>query len=160
MRELTGDLKDLVDAYRRGPTLLTESLRDIDAGALNTRRPGSDWSIKDNVLHLGDMEMVRSIRIRAIIAEDEPVLAPVDQDRWTRRLQYLWRSPEAALALFDHLVFANVELLRWCDRTAWDRTGQHPELGAVTVRFLVERGIAHVAEHVAEISATREALRK
>ena len=160
MRELTAELNALVQAYGRGPALLNEAIRGLDAGAINARRPGSDWSIRDNVLHLADMELVRAVRIRLIIAEEQPALGSVDEGLWTRRLQYLWRSVEAAIALFDHLCFATTELVRWSDRTAWERAGIHPELGVVTVRDLVTRGVAHVEEHVAGIGAIRGAIGK
>ncbi|MFN0148461.1 MAG: DinB family protein [Dehalococcoidia bacterium] len=160
MRPLPPDLKALVDAYGHGPSLLNEAIRGLDAGAINARRPGSDWSIRDNVLHVADMELLRAVRIRAVIAEEQPVLVSVDETLWTRRLQYLWRSVEAAISLFDHLCFTTVELLRWSDKAAWERTGAHPELGAVTVRELVARGAAHVDEHAAAIRVIREAIGK
>ena len=160
MRELSGELKALVEAYSRGPALLNEAIRGLDAGAMNARRPGSDWSIRDNVLHLADMELVRAGRIRLIIAEDQPALGLVHEGLWTRRLQYLWRSVEAAIALFDQLCFSTAELVRWSDRTAWERAGVHPEQGLVTVRDLVTRGAAHVEEHVAAIGALRGAIGK
>ena len=46
MRELTAELNALVQAYGRGPALLNEAIRGLDAGAINARRPGSDWSIR------------------------------------------------------------------------------------------------------------------
>ena len=91
MREITGELKDLLESYKRGPALVTEAIRGIEGGALNARRPGSDWSIRDLLMHLADAELVRGYRIRVILAEDEPPILGWDQERWTRRLQYLWR---------------------------------------------------------------------
>ncbi len=158
MREITGELKDLLESYRRGPALVTEAIRGIEGGALNARRPGSDWSIRDLLMHLADAELVRGYRIRVILAEDEPPILGWDQERWTRRLQYLWRSPEAAIALFDQLCFSNAELLRWSDRVAWERVGIEADGGRVSARALVERGIGHHMGHAADIVATREAI--
>ncbi len=158
MREITGELKELLDSYKRGPTLVADAIRGIEGGALNARRPGSDWSIRDLLMHLADAELVRGYRIRLILAEDEPAIPSWDQDRWTRRLQYLWRSPEAAIALFDQLCFSNAELLRWSDKTAWERTGVEADGRAVSARTLVERGVGHHLGHAGDIAATREAI--
>jgi hypothetical protein len=160
MRELPADLRELLTAYQRGPTLLNNAIRDLDAGSLNARAPGSDWSIRDNVHHLADMELLRATRLRFIIAEEHPPLPAADETLWTRRLQYLWRSVEAGLATFDHLCFTTAELLRWVDREAWERTGEHAVEGPITVRQLIERGVAHAEGHAAQIAATRAAIGK
>ena len=48
---------------------------------LEPEAPGK-WSILEVVSHLVDQELVNSYRLRAIVAEDEPVIQGYDQDRW------------------------------------------------------------------------------
>lgn len=94
----------------------------------------------------------------AIIAEENPAIASVDEDLYKRRLHYLWRDPELALALFQHLRFALGEMLEQCDAAAFQRAGLHASDGPTTLAQLVIRGAAHSEEHVDQIRQFREAL--
>src|SRR5690606_37547305 len=120
------------------------AVRDADAGAIASRPPGHDWSVRDVLNHLADAELVRAVRIRMLLAEPGSILMPWDQGAWSRRLQYLWRTPELALAQFDVVRAGVVELLRHCDADAWERAGIGGDGNSVAVRELVERGATHV----------------
>ncbi len=114
--------------------------------------------MRDVLVHLADAELMRGARLRLILgSEGAPELPAWEADAWKRRLQYLWRSPEAALALYDALVFSNAELLRQVDGRAFERFGLL-EGREVTVRELLERGAAHSEEHAAQIRALRAEL--
>jgi hypothetical protein len=150
--------RELLDAFAAAPAGVREALRGLDAGTMN-RRPGDAWSVRDVVVHLSDAELVRAFRIRMMLAEDAPLITNFDEGAWQRRLQYLWRSPEAALALYELTCFSTAEILRNCDSTAFLRTGTHIEDGLLDVRSLVERGVRHAAEHRTHIEWLRETIR-
>lgn len=151
---LPAELTDALDRYLLGPSLVNEAVRDLDPGQLN-RTNTDGWSIRDIVIHLADAELVRAVRIGLILAEDEPDLPTMDEQRWKRRLHYLWRSPEGALSLFAQTRYAMGEVLRQCDTSAWARAGIHPDTGRLTLIDLIARGIAHVDDHVAQVQAMR-----
>jgi len=155
---LPQDLQDLLDRFARGPSVLREAVSGLGPDIAGRPVPGGDWSIRDIVVHLADSELVRAVRIRAMLAEDEPALMPFDQDLWKRRLQYLWRSIEGSIALFEQTRYATAEILRHAGKDAWARTGDHPELGVLTVRDLVVAGIDHVTEHAEQVRAARVSL--
>ncbi len=153
------DLRPLFDAFTRGPSLLNEAVRGLDSGCVSRRAPGEDWSIRDIVVHISDAELIRATRIRMILAAEQPPALPVfDEQAWQRRLSYLWRSVEGALAFFDHTRSSTAEILAQCDRNGWARTGIHPEEGPLDVRELVQRGVGHIEAHTAQIAAIRAAL--
>ncbi len=137
--------------------MLRAAIDELTLADLTRRSGGTGWTTRDIMVHLADMELVRSVRIRMMLAEDNPVLFGTDEDLWQRRLYYLWRSPEAALTLFEMARFSTAEILGQCGRETWLRRGQHPEDGEITVLELVERGIRHVAEHVDQIGSNRVA---
>lgn len=155
MPTVPAEFRSTFERYLEGPRRVREAVLGVDARALNERPPGGGWSIRDVLLHLVDAELVRSVRLRRIIAEEEPELEPFDQELWQRRLQYLWRDPELALALLDLLVRTNAELVHQSGRDVWRRSGHHAERGRVTVAGLLEVGAGHFEEHVAQIAATR-----
>lgn len=148
-------LRDLMFRFGHGPTILREAIQGLDAGALNRRPPGSDWSIRDIVVHLADSEIMGASRLRQTIAEENPTLAGWVEDTWKRRLHYLWRDPEAALALYQLLVYTNGELLQQCDQKTWLRTAIHPERGEVTLEDLLRDRVEHIEEHVEQIKQYR-----
>jgi hypothetical protein len=145
------DLKAALESYVTAPGRLRESLANLDAGALNRRPPGSDWSIRDIVIHLVDTEIVRASRIFAVIAQDDPVILSFDEEMYKRRLHYLWRDPELSLSLFQHLRFAIGEMLEQCDRATWERAGIHEHNGPITLADLLRRGAHHGEEHIAQV---------
>jgi len=123
-----------------------------------SRAGSGGWSVRDVLVHLADAEVVRAGRLRFILAAEEPPALPgFDEGVWKRRLQYLWRSPEAALALYDALVYSNAELLRQFAAEAFDRRGLI-DGEPVTVAELLRRGAAHGEEHAAQLRALREEL--
>ena len=155
MPVIPAELKDLFQRFGEGPTFVNNAVRDIGPATIN--RPGPEgWSVRDVLVHLADTEIVRAVRLREMLAEDEPHFFAYDEGTWKKRLHYLWRSPDAALSLFQQTRFTNAELLRQCDRASWARTGQHPERGVLTLADMLRIGVEHVDAHVAQIGALRE----
>lgn len=154
MPSLPPELHSLFERFSEGPTFLNEAIAGIDPAELN--RPGREgWSVRDIIIHLADTELLRAVRFRTILTEDEPTIPVIDEGQWKRRLHYLWRSPEAAISLFQQLRYTNAELLAECGRPAWQRTATHPELGTITLADLLQRGADHVDEHVAQVHELR-----
>jgi hypothetical protein len=154
MPRLPAKLEEVLARYVRGPALVREAVDG--AGPEVISRAGSGgWSVRDVLVHLADAELVRAGRLRFILAAEEPPALPgFDEGVWKRRLQYLWRSPEAALALYDALVYSNAELLRQFAAEAFERYGL-VDGERVTVAELLRRGAAHGEEHAAQLRALR-----
>ena len=155
MPVIPADLKDLFQRFGEGPTLVNNAVRDIGPSAIS--RPGHEgWAVRDVLVHLADTELVRAVRLRQMLSEDEPLFFSYDEGTWKKRLHYLWRSPDAALSLFQQTRFANAELLRQCDRPSWARTAKHPDRGILTVADMLRIGVEHVDAHVDQIVALRD----
>jgi hypothetical protein len=156
MPETPAHLREPFARFKSGPTLLRSAVSGVDPALLNRRPTGDEWSIRDVIVHLADTELVRAVRLRMMLAEDEPHLPDVDENLWKRKLHYLWRDPESALSLFQQTRFANAELLAQCYADAWDRTAIHATLGVMTVAEQMIRGADHVDEHIEQIRHNRE----
>jgi len=157
MPRIPEDVAPIFERFVRGPSVVREALNGAAAAAIS--RPGKEgWSIRDVVVHLSDAELVRAARFRLILAEDEPELFGFDEGVWKRKLHYLWRSPEAALSLYEMLIYTSAELLRECDAKGWERRGHHPQEGPVTIGWLLERGANHAEAHAGQIRELRALL--
>ena len=94
------------------------------------------------VHHLADSEAMAYIRLRRLIAEDDPQIQGYDEPEWARRLHYD-RPIDASLAVLRAVRAASLELLRSLTEDEWARTGTHTESGA----YSVERWLGIYAEH-------------
>lgn len=154
MAKLPEHLVEPLAKFVSGAAVVREAIHGADAAALS--RPNTEgWSVRDILVHLSDAEMIRSMRIRFILAEEEPSLPYWDEGIWKRKLHYLWRSPEAAIAMFDQLRFTTMEILRQLDSKSWEKAGIEHNGQRVTVGELIIRGAAHSEDHAAQIRAMR-----
>lgn len=118
----------------------------------STTRPAPDkWSIKELACHLADCELVYGFRYRKILSEPDAALMPFDQDAWAKCLQYQAQSLKSALAAFGALRQAHVALFRMLPEPDWDKSGQHPEYGPLTLRQLVSHLADHDQTHLAQL---------
>ncbi len=156
MPSLPPDVAPVFERFVLGPQKLRDAVDGLDPGLLN--RPDSGgWSIRDIVIHFADTELVTAVRLRLILASESPRLFAYDEGVWKKRLNYLFRDPDAALSLFQQVRYTNAELLQQAARDSWTRTGQHEELGAVTIADILLKRSDHDDEHIGQIRAIREA---
>lgn len=143
---------ELLDAFAASPKTVRAAW-DATLPPRRTIRGGEGWCANDVAVHLADAEFVRAFRARILAASGAARLDPFDEDGWRVTLRYEAADPEVALAAYAATVAATADLLRRLGEVAGERGAPHPELGLVTVRILVERGIEHAAMHAAQMRA-------
>src|ERR1700689_3563824 len=110
------------------------------------------WCISEILGHLADMEILSASRIRQILADKDPVIAPIDQDAWAKNLGYLESSPPELIALYGLNRHANVVLLRRLNAESLQKSARHPELDhRVTVADYVRLMAKHGPNHLEQI---------
>jgi hypothetical protein len=100
------------------------------------------------------------MRLRLIVAEDNPSLGAYDQEAWAKNLDYSRRKISQALEVFRLLRTGNYELLKDLPEAAFSRAGTHVERGKTTLVDLVRHIAGHLESHVKQIQATRAAYRE
>jgi hypothetical protein len=100
------------------------------------------------------------MRLRHVIAEDNPPLANFNGDAWAEKLDYARRKISQPLETCRRLRTENFELLKGLPEETFSRIGTHSKDGVLTLRQLVEGGAMHLEEHVREIQAIRAAYRE
>lgn len=159
MPRIPEDLAAEFEQFVQGPAYLRGVLEGLDAGMFNRRPPGEEWSIRDVVMHVADAELVRAVALRLVIAHDGATIPAWDEERFKRRLHYLFRDAELALSQFQLVRFGNAELLQQLDAAGWQRSGTRESDGAVeSLGDLVRRAVGHDATHRTQIEGTRAAL--
>ena len=136
---------------------------DQIAAALGTRpadlarRPAPEaWSATEIVCHLRDIEQAFHERVTAILAHDEPPLPETEPERWARERQYAREDPARALAEFRRRRGESLETLVTLPPADWQRGGEHPASGRLTIDMLVARLAAHDDNHLDQLARALE----
>lgn len=149
------DISELLERFRRGAELVAVSITGAAGSEVDFVPQPGQWSIRQIVAHLSDAEIVGTMRMRRVIAEDDPKLEAFDQDAWTRNLDYARRKPSQALETFRRIRSENYELLKELPETAFERAGIHSERGRMTLKQLLLGYAEHAESHAAQLRARR-----
>ena len=110
--------------------------------------PGK-WSPAEIVAHLADCELVFAFRLRQTLAEDSPVLQPIDQEKWAAT--YAGIAAAEALSVFSAMRNWNLRLFSTALPAAANRPVTHPERGTMTFQTIVETMAGHDLNHLAQL---------
>src|SRR5215468_6085971 len=138
-----------LDCLRRTPHELERAIAGKTNVELSRRPDATNWSAKEIVCHLRDVEELFQIRFHTVLALDEPqslvlgasaeALAawriggpighPLDPGRWAEDRQYLRNDTREALAAFERRRTQVLRLLQPLSPADWLRGGIHPARG-------------------------------
>jgi uncharacterized damage-inducible protein DinB len=147
----------LVSDADKGPKKLAAAVSGLPDKVLRYKPSPEKWCILEIVGHLADVELIYSHRLRQMLADKKPVIAPIDQDDWARNLGYMEAAPAELVAQYGLNRHHNLRLLRRISVNDLKKSAYHPEKKSdVTVEDLVQRIIAHDANHIAQIEALKQ----
>jgi len=86
------ELKKHLEAAEKSPKEIAAAVSGLAPEVLR-RKPAPDkWSILEILGHLADIEIVYGYRLRQMLADDKPVIAPMNQEAWAKHLGYMEMS--------------------------------------------------------------------
>lgn len=156
MSELAG----LLERYRRGAELVAMTMTGAAGAEVDYVAEPGKWSVRQIVCHLADSEMIAAMRLRQILAEDEPALIGFNQDLWAERLDYAKKKPSHAIETFRRIRGENYELLKDLGDEAFGRGGMHPKRGRVTLLDMLTLFTNHAEKHALQIRNVRAAYKE
>jgi hypothetical protein len=154
------ELADLLERFRRGAELVAMATTGAAGPELDFRPADDKWSVRMIVCHLADVEVVSAMRVRQVIAEENPHLQGFNGEAWADHLDYGKRKISQALETFRRMRAENYELLKDLPESAFSRTGFHTELGKITLRDLLKSNAEHAESHVKQVQTTRAAYKE
>lgn len=149
----------------QGAALLRAGMTAMQALAANAPREfltwqpaRGEWSIVEVIGHLVETEE-RGFggRIRALMAEDRPQFSGWDPDGVAAARADAARDPGEILAEFTARREANIALLEELPPEILERGGDHPEVGELTGRALLQEWVFHDGNHIRQIMANLQA---
>jgi hypothetical protein len=149
------DRTALLDRYAGGYDAVVAALDGATDAELDARPADGGWTARECVHHLADSEARSMLRLRQLLADDDPVIEPYDQDAWAARLPYDGPVDEP-LAVVRAVRAMSLATLRQAGDDVWDRAGRHPEHDEpYSVTTWLELYASHPYEHADQISAAR-----
>jgi hypothetical protein len=145
--------RELIGKYRSGHRAVADAFEGIGEEELD-RSASGEWTPRQIAHHLADSELTAAIRLRRLIAEDEPLIDGYDEAEFARRLTR------------DRPIGPSIEAVRWARESSlqiierltddeWRRTGTHSESGPYSVEQWLEIYAAHPHDHAAQIKRSR-----
>ena len=144
----------LLGRFRTGFDDVVDALAGITPDELDRRPAGSDWTAREIAHHLADSEATAYVRLRRLLAEDDPVLQGYDESEYARRLHYD-RPIEPSLAVLRAVRTASIQLLEALTPDEWERAGTHTDSGAYSVEDWLRIYAGHAHDHADQIRRAR-----
>jgi hypothetical protein len=137
------------------PARMRDAVRGLSDAQLDAPyRPGG-WTVRQVVHHVPDSHMNAFVRVKLALTEDNPTIKPYNEQLFAQ-LPDARQPIEPSLVLLDGLHARWAALLETLTPPQFARPLFHPEIGAVTVDFLVQDYGWHSRHHVAHITRLRE----
>jgi hypothetical protein len=151
------ELMKHLEAAEKSPKQIAAPVSGLSDKVLRYKPSPEKWCILEILGHLVDIEVVYAYRLRQMLADEKPVIAPMDQDAWARHLGYMETPAPESVALYGLNRHYNLRLLRRLKPSDLEKSAYHPELkGNVTVAEMVERLAGHGSNHLAQIERLKK----
>ncbi len=146
------EFKKHLEAAEKSPKEIAEAISVLSEEVLRYKPSPDQWCVLEVLGHLADVEIVYGYRLRQMLADEKPVIAPMDQNAWARNLGYT-EAPVPEVAAFYGLArHHNLRLLRRLKVADLQKSAFHPEMqGEMTVADIVEKMSGHGGGHLKQI---------
>ncbi len=138
-----------------GPGALAAALRGLPGDALRGRPRPDAWGPLEIACHLRDIEAVFTERFARVAFSERPHFWMLDNERAAEVLRYRASALAEVLAEFRRRRGETLLLLRALPHVIWQRTGQHPKRGELTLEALALHLADHDARHLARLRELR-----
>ena len=155
------EFKKQLNAAEKSPKEIAAAVSGLSESVLCYKPSPDKWCVLEILGHLADVEIIYGYRLRQMLADSKPVIAPINQDAWTRNLNYLGSHASELVAFYGLARHHNLRLLRTLKPSDLSKSAFHPEIQRqVTVAELVERMAGHGIGHLQQIERLKTAANK
>ena len=140
----------LIAVYVEGPALVASAVDGLTDADLDRRPADGSWSARMVVHHLADSETTSALRLRRLLAEDNPQILGYDEELWSRKVYYD-RPIAGSLAAMKNARAMSAEIMALLTEDEWKRAGTHSESGYYSIETWLEIYAAHGRDHANQI---------
>jgi len=151
------ELKKHIEAAEKSPKQIALAVSGLPDKVMRYKPAPDKWCILEILGHLTDIEIVYAYRLRQMLADSRPQIAPMDQDQWARNLGYMDVPAPELIALYGLNRHHNLRLLRRMKPADLAKSAYHPELKRdVTLAEMVEKMASHGPNHLEQIERLKK----
>jgi hypothetical protein len=157
---LTREERDaLVARYRDGADAFRDAIAAVTEAELDRTGIEDEWTVREIAHHLADSELASAIRLRRLVAEDEPLIEGYDEEAYVRRLHPTERPIAASVDAAAAARASSLSILETLTEDEWARTGRHSDSGAYSVEEWLRTYANHPWDHADQARRVLAALR-
>lgn len=145
-----------IKQIREMPAKLEAAVAGLTDQQLDTPYGEGKWTPRQVVHHVADSHMNALGRMKLILTETKPTWFAYKQDEWAETPEVLTLSPQVSLAIIGGIQERMATLLEKLADDDWNRVGNHPERGDMTIDDLAELYSRHGDKHVGHIMGLRK----
>lgn len=153
----TSQRQELIDKMRQLPDQVEAAVRGLDDRQLDTPYGQGKWTPRQVVHHLADSHMHAFVRMKLILAEENPTLKTYNQEDWAKFADASTLPVAPSLSIIRGLHYRLVHMLDDAREQDFKRTATHPERGQVTLDDMVVIYGKHGEKHCGQITGLRAA---
>jgi len=141
------------------PAEVVEAARRLPGSVVSDRPLAGGFSMVEHVWHLADLETdAYEVRIRRILADDEPELPNFDGEAVAAKRKYRALRLKDGIKKFTEARARNLAALLALEDGAWERGGVQEGVGKITLRDIPRMMHEHDLSHRREIDALLQEL--
>ena len=127
------------------------AITGVDDQLLSRRPDGANWSAREVICHVRDIEESFMARLSIIMLMNEPKFLPVEPDRWAEERQYQRNDAMEALQAFRTRRDESLKFLRGLKVEQWERGGIHATRGHMSIKDFVGLMAWHDDNHLDQL---------
>lgn len=145
---------ELLQKYRSGHQAVVDAVANMREDELDHSPGDGDWTPRQIVHHIADSEMTSAIRLRTLVAEDNPTIVGYDEKVFAESLTRD-RPIEPSLNAVRWARESTLQILERLSEDEWKKAGTHTELGPYSVERWLEVYANHCHDHASQIKKAR-----
>lgn len=146
----------LLEGLAHSAKILRHILADVTQEQARTIRDGDEgWSVLEILCHLRDYQAIFAERIRRVLAEDNPIFTPYDDNaRLAMVIENDYANQDLAAVLADYAATRAqlIDRLASLNEDQWRREGRFADDDAVDLTMPVVHTLLHDADHSEQIA--------
>lgn len=148
--------KTFIGEIAVAPEKLKEAVSGLNDEQLNTPYRHDGWTIRQVVHHIPDSHLNAFARMKFALTENKPTIKAYDEKEWAKLEDYYQTPIEVSLNLLEALHKRWIILLQSINEGDFKKELYHPELGLISIDFLVAQYAWHGKHHISHITSLRE----
>ena len=144
-------LEEQMARMERAADDFERAITAVDDALLSRRPDGTNWSAREVICHVRDIEESFMARLQIIMLMNEPKFLPVEPDRWAEERQYQRNDAMEALQAFRMRRDESLKFLRGLKVEQWERGGIHATRGHMSIKDFVGLMAWHDDNHLDQL---------